>query len=106
MKIRVGFVSNSSSSSFCAWGVSIDEISEEKWHEIESEIDNLSSGLAVLYSWESEMLYIGRPYKNIGDDETGRAFKKNAEEKIKKITDKFFDGRFIHFEHFEGDINT
>ena len=114
MKIRQGFVSNSSSSSFCIYGISIsfDEAIEnpklkaalekvlKKKEEEDGEglnLDDLSSwdvseiiegetGLAVYVPYES-YLYIGGDWCTIGDKETGAKFKT----KIRRLIKKWFD---------------
>jgi len=102
MKIRNGFVSNSSSSSFHIYGTCIDESEIRKiliekeiateegldqygaWEffgEFESEVGNLS----CYPDYDGGRAYIGRAYSNIGDDETGREFKKSATKAVKKL---------------------
>lgn len=77
MKIRNGFVSNSSTSSFCIYGAVIkDDISEEAVE---------SAGLEIHHYFDEDTQYIGRSWKNIKDDETGLVFKKSVEEKIAKL---------------------
>lgn len=111
MKIRAGFVSNSSSSSFCIYGLSMDigEI-EDFISNTENKTDEENIRLAKLKlngddesdvyeflekiekkfgfsTWTSEdgECYIGRDFTSIGDDETGREFKNSTEEKLKSI---------------------
>ncbi len=80
MKTRLGFVSNSSSSSFCVYGVDfgsgmimtqedVDYMSENKLHDETGEHDSV---------------YIGREWQSIGDDETGRQFKDSIAGAIEK----------------------
>ena len=81
MKIRTGFVSNSSSSSFCIYGT---YIQNKNYDDIE-QIMNDTKG----FSWScggeySEGIYVGRTFTSIGDNETGSEFKKTTEETLKK----------------------
>jgi len=120
MKIRQGFVSNSSTSSFCIYGTVMteDEIikrlkSDHKALLLLSEQEELNVNfLDDLFDVEegdwfyesigwNDIHYIGRSLADIKDDETGIQFKNN----IKKILEKYFDItdlKFgIHQESFE-----
>lgn len=131
MKIRSGFVSNSSTSSFCIFGACIEknefiekirklnpkldakykslengEILKEKFVGSEEEFeigeDNLDEesmevgekylkklGLSFEYGYcEDEYYYIGRYWKNINDDETGKEFKESIKESVKSLFPK------------------
>jgi len=101
MKIRNGFVSNSSSSSFCIYGSNfdfndfitecklIDDKAKEKYlqegeyWEITEKVEK-ETGLEVHVHDESESVWIGKSWSNIGDDETGKEFKDNIENIIKE----------------------
>ena len=113
MKVRVGFVSNSSSTSFCIYGTTFSDMSEviELITEIGSDEmiakqakslladgdDDLSE---LLENWAAKEklyftrgpsgdgVYIGREWTTIKDDETGGQFKKGVEEKLKTIFGK------------------
>jgi hypothetical protein len=77
MKIRQGFVSNSSSSSFLIWGACHPrnvKISDEMFEKLDN---------AMLLHGEG--CYIGRSLMEINDNETGAQFKKRTEEDIEKI---------------------
>ena len=87
MKTRHGFVSNSSSSSFCIYGSSFDpnEKNDDDFDmmtEIEDWIDkqsdkndwNVSTGPEY-----SDAIYVGRNATSIKDDETGKQFKDSTE---------------------------
>ena len=81
MKVRYGFVSNSSSTSFCIYGTSIGRSKAD-------ELDGNSKELEICYGnpdYEDAPAYIGVSWKRIRDDETGAQFKARVEAEIKKI---------------------
>lgn len=81
MKIRYGFVSNSSSTSFCIYGklVSNNEFTEEKKDKIEK------IGLYTHYEQDGEGMYVGREFSTIKDNETGKEFKDSTLKLIQEI---------------------
>jgi len=84
MKIRNGFVSNSSSSSFCIYGAAIEK---DKIDEAAAE----KLGLNVHYgdpNCDEDYVYVGRSWRSIKDDETGRVFKENIEKLIEQLYGK------------------
>jgi len=92
MKIRNGFVSNSSSSSFCIFGACF---TGEKAQEVEDKIEDAEfnkqlkdMGLKIIYgnpnNYESEV-YIGKSWDSIGGDETGNQFKASISEAVKVL---------------------
>lgn len=91
MKVRSGFVSNSSTSSFCLYGMcfdsdEIDAIAqalgiEEKYDLAEDVATAL--GLQCEYGPEDEY-FIGRDPGCIGDDETGSQFKNSIKKALQK----------------------
>jgi hypothetical protein len=103
MKIRTGFVSNSSSSSFCIYGCcfetsEIEEILKEKYSDkSEDEIsdmicedlgsEEMFKNLDVITDYECGNVWIGRSWSKITDDETGRQFKESITSKLKEIFD-------------------
>jgi hypothetical protein len=81
MKIRNGFVSNSSTSSFCIYGACIDRDKVD-----EDAVEKL--GLSYHYgdpNNDSDMVYIGRSWSSVKDDETGKAFKESIERLIEQL---------------------
>jgi len=82
MKIREGFVSNSSSSSFCIFGISLNTSDYEDINELERKAKE--EGLEVKWTpWDT--IAIGRSYSSIKDDETGLQFKESVKEKLNKL---------------------
>ncbi len=119
MKVRTGFVSNSSTTSFCIYGASIDveDIKqfitgenlegvdftiedwswEVDWCDVETEIcKKIGKDFSFFYEGEClEDFYIGRQLKSIKDDETGRQFKDFVEEKIKEFFGDMYECKII-----------
>ena len=103
MKLREGFVSNSSSSSFCIYGA---YISSSKTDEIAKKIGVEDEDLDLYelieeYLSKNKMMcevhcapydssvYVGRSWDSIRDDQTGAEFKKSVEESLKDIATEF-----------------
>jgi len=101
MKIRNGFVSNSSSSSFCIYGTYIEFddlmekikemnfLSEEEIETVEEDNWELESILSdktdlSVYSGDGDV-WIGKEWSSIGDDETGRQFKESVKSELEKF---------------------
>ncbi len=79
MRIRLGFVSNSSSVSFCIYGIWID-YPKQDIKDIAEKI-----GLFCHGGQDGDGLYIGRKWSSIKDDETGKDFKISVEQMIDKL---------------------
>ena len=100
MKIRNGFVSNSSSSSFLIYGVTFENTSEmvekasdklkTEWKEYNKENKNYEISFEDYmddfegYRPYDDYTYLGLSWGDIKDDETGAQFKERAYEYIKE----------------------
>lgn len=89
MKVRTGFVSNSSTSSFCIYGTSYDYQAIRKAHADDEDFDIEeyagSLGLEIHAVYDYDSWYVGLPWDNIGDDETGSQFKQRVKELVQKF---------------------
>jgi aromatic ring hydroxylase len=94
MKTREGFVSNSSTTSFCIYGVCISRAdingkTAEPLYDKEDMLDIVAfeNKLELYRSPDnSNVSYIGISWQHVGDDETGRQFKQRIEDSVKKFT--------------------
>jgi hypothetical protein len=103
MKVRTGYVSNSSSSSFCIFGVNLDEkdakermlalaTDEQRKKDIEEcgAYEMLYDEKGIFFSggdpngWKSG-IFVGLGWDTIGDDETGGQFKKRVQSRLEEI---------------------
>jgi hypothetical protein len=114
MKIRAGFVSNSSSSSFCLFGIYLTDTDaetmvkygtkavkpapEEGSAEAEdydeyAYLDDFSAecdkaGLELLTDYENGGAYLGLSYENMKQNETRAHFEGEVQKRIKKVLPK------------------
>ena len=88
MKLRHGFVSNSSSSSFCIYGMMTKMFQGKEPEEVEREIEQtLRKGSVLTYYVDYEdsgFVYIGFNPRDIKDNQTGAEFKAMVREEISK----------------------
>lgn len=108
MKIRQGFVSNSSSSSFLAYGSWVDKndflkfLNEESEAD-EDEIDDLGEVAEEmgLDSWyvEGDGWFVGRSLSEIGEDQTLRQFKKEIDDIFEKHLGEKLDCAVVSVEY-------
>ena len=110
MKVRSGFVSNSSSSSFCVHGMFLNKEDilniikyknlDENFTDFEdaseyklaldlklklNEVDDTYNSLILRYCSDYSQFLIGRSYLSIRDNETGLEFKDNAKKMLKEL---------------------
>jgi len=99
MKIRVGFVSNSSSCSFCIFGYcdNKEEINkkliengfakdeDDVISQLEQNDTFRETGLEVHYGPEAPYVFVGKSWSTVQDDETGLEFKNSIKSEIKKL---------------------
>jgi len=88
MKLRTGFVSNSSSTSFCIYGTTIEGKGSD--FDFQRKIEELKLDCHAS-DQESDDLFVGGSLENCRDDQTMGEFKKEVEKKLKKLLK---DGKF------------
>lgn len=96
MKIRAGFVSNSSTSSFCIFGISDsdtklpdrfdeeNEDGEEGWEAVVAELEKIDSRF-VHECMDCDAHFLGIPFTAIRDDETGAQFKQKIKDALESV---------------------
>jgi hypothetical protein len=88
MKIRSGFVSNSSSSSFCILGISLsyDEVTKlcKKTGGIDDTIHSPLGWISDTYDYGDDIIIGMHPWNQMQDDETPPMFRKRITAEIKK----------------------
>ena len=91
MKIRNGFVSNSSTTSFCIYGVTSDEeIYDDDDYKTYQKLMKL--GISLFREPDSGTSYAGVSFSTIKDDETGKQFKERVEKILKEHLGKKIEG--------------
>lgn len=81
MKIRNGFVSNSSTTSFCAFAVRIEVDGESEAYRIEKAAGQY--GLRAVYAYEDGTVCMGMEYETMPMDSTRRQFEAAAAQAIR-----------------------
>jgi hypothetical protein len=94
MKIRKGFVSNSSTTSFCIYGAFIEE--NNKWSDYKDMWSLVKKHNLECHTDMENGYYIGRSWDTIADDQTGKQFKESVKEALKEMTGE--DQECQHFE--------
>lgn len=80
MRIRHGFVSNSSTTSFCIYGTIVTHTKE-----VRQKAQDLGLEVHRFYGQCSGNTYVGISYHNIRDDETGRQFKDRIDTAVEQL---------------------
>lgn len=84
MKIRAGFVSNSSSSSFCLLGTSVSSFDFDN-NDMEDKLKELDFEYGIENFYEE--VIIGLSPDEIGNNETGAEFKERVKKLLKEELD-------------------
>jgi hypothetical protein len=98
MKTRKGFVSNSSTTSFCLYGIYLEEDQQKEWMETYNKIkkwDELESYSAPY----TDSIYLGKSLAKLKDDETGKQFKDHVKELIRNYFPDTKDSDFCIMEN-------
>lgn len=95
MKVRTGFVSNSSSSSFCIFGTPISSAEYEEYDERYKELQD--AGLEICSGYEEFEAVIGIDPGNIEDDKTLGEARQEVAAKIAKFTGDKCDPSYVNF---------
>lgn len=118
MKVRIGFVSNSSSSSYAVYGAVFNDIddvmrilkaagavteeeiqeavqNEDEYTLIRENVDNLGENWNIVGDWECmEEFIVGRNMNSIRDEETGKQFKDSVVKQLKEWTGSVYECDF------------
>jgi hypothetical protein len=111
MKVRQGFVSNSSSSSFVIYGAWVKEediknaLDEKAREEIEEDSYMIQEymydlPMYVHFDYEDRDVAFGRGFSSIKDDETGKEFKESVEKSLEETFGKKIKCDTIHHTYY------
>uniref|UniRef100_A0A6M3LBU2 Uncharacterized protein n=1 Tax=viral metagenome TaxID=1070528 RepID=A0A6M3LBU2_9ZZZZ len=98
MKIRIGFVSNSSTTSFLIYGTVLQDKDESDYKQMRD------CGLISVCgnpNWDSTQ-YLGASWDTVGDDETGKEFKERVEKSIKKVLGREVECQTYEEAYYDG----
>ena len=92
MKIRNGFVSNSSSSSFLIYGAELSKYRDKLLEKLQVDenydlCDKLENEFELFASSgaDGDSLYVGRTWSSVADNETGLEFKGDVQRKLNDL---------------------
>jgi len=121
MKIRSGFVSNSSTTSFCVFGVGLESKEVKNLRTFFEETDKITAfdGMDIcelydvldekfkkiglsLESHEDYYFWLGATPEQMGQDETRREFEKRITEKLSGILGKDLECDWITYGWYDG----
>lgn len=108
MKTRKGFVSNSSSTSFCIYGICLEESEIKKLAGEDPEADEfegyefldekLEGEKDLEFHCNDDTYWVGRSYTTIKDNETGESFKMTTALKLRSLFPNIQDKDIQTFE--------
>jgi len=99
MKIRKGFVSNSSTTSFCIYGAFLETYVGECHSDMWSEVKKYN---LEIHTDQDSGYYVGRSWDTIADDQTGKQFKESIKEALKEMTGKDQDCQHFERAYYDG----
>ena len=85
MKIRKGFVSNSSTTSFCIYGACFQDVDDDLQDKLEEIDSSKSNDLEISRGEYDGTMYLGREWSSMTNDETGKQFKESIEKEITRL---------------------